>query len=912
MTMVLGAKEGWAWEKVMAVGLGAWMRSRTASRPEQVAEGGDRPCEWTSPCKAPNNDQPPAAFASSASVSSAATAASSAFTHPGETPNPESPELLRECDAPALHSVSIPITSSTTKWFDDCLVSPGAEDGQKSQFFRARSSGCQEAVRKVLKPRPTLPTPMDMIDDEQFRRSTPINSCDNSLRGDLGATSLGGTAQETKSVFSVHTSVRRAQDGVLRDSAWTFAFFVVSTLFATAPRWIALLSISWLVPHAPMPAALDDFKSMWTPCKDPKNMFPAFSPDGQLYKSLEVAHNSFEIIGFAIMTMCFCHLWLAVQDWAKGTWARTMFWTALRLHDAIAIASVGFVIASQVALHRMGVGTEDATTRDNVNRTKDGQGRLRPAILEQPDLTVKFWSQVIITASVWVCVLASIARWLLLRESRNESWFQRYQLHIAPRAVAGGVILLFYFSYLQEIGDPASFLYDMHMIWPLLMAKVGTGALRMLLSRNYENLSSHTIEITNFMIFSTDFTMSMYVRVLGQGRSGTNVSLSGLSDWAYSAMISICILTAEAVVFTCQSWALVLRCHEMNFKNINAKTLVDILATWKLYQRHTKLVYSHVLVEEFAEISSCVLIAVYQLSAPVWNQYGTWGAYAHYYDSRIWKVVILVCFRLFMQVTTLISLLTLHPLSRDFRPNPHLCCCDSKRSCEHYGSTCFMQAGASIVFLCMAKQLVPQDHTHNLQNTFKRRVLGLYLGFILFQGLSFWPKVPPNLPPISRTHPPSLPPSPRFHPHASLTPSSFTPVCPSPLTTPPSAPTITHACAHTHARSHNLSLSLSRSLSLALSLWRALNCLCLLLQDLFQSFARSLLLLALSLVLSLLSCICLPLFLSLVLTSLPARLPVRDVRASAGLPCLHRVPQAWECDVGRPRCLQFHELRLDR
>ena len=53
-----------------------------------------------------NKDQPPAAFAriaSSASVSSDATAASSAFTHPGETPNPESPELLRECDAASTH-----------------------------------------------------------------------------------------------------------------------------------------------------------------------------------------------------------------------------------------------------------------------------------------------------------------------------------------------------------------------------------------------------------------------------------------------------------------------------------------------------------------------------------------------------------------------------------------------------------------------------------------------------------------------------------------------------------------------------------------------------------------------------------------------------------------------------------------
>jgi hypothetical protein len=593
----------------MVVGLGAWRRSRTATRvqPDQVAEGGDRPCEWTSPCQASS----------------------------------------------ALRSESIPITSSTTERFDDCLVSPGAEDGKKSRFFlRARnSSGCQEAVLKVLKPRPTLPTPMDMIGDEQSRRSTPLNS----HHGDLGATSSGGTAQKMQSVSTVHSSLRKAQDGVLRDCASMLALFVVATLFATAPRWIALLSISWFVPHAPMPAALDDFKSMWTPCKDPKNMFPAFSPDGQVYTSLQIAHNSIDIIGVAIMTMCFCHLWLAVKDWGKGTWARTMFWTALRLHDAITIASVGFVIASQVA-QRMVVGTEDATTRDHLSRTKEGrEGFFRPAILEQPDLALKFWSQVIFAASFWVCVLASIARWWLLRESRNGSWFQRYQLHIAPRTAAIGIILLFLFWYNQEIQNPATFLYDMHIIWPLLMAKVGTGSLRVLLIQNYENLSSHTIEITNVVIFFTDFSMSLYVRVLGQGRVGTNISLSGLSDWAYSAMVSICILTAEAVFFTFQSWVLVLRCHEMNFKNINAKTLDGILGSWKLYQGHTKLVYSHVLVEEFAEISSCVLIAVYQLAAPVWNQYGTWGAYAHYYDSRIWKVVTLVCLRLSMQVTTMIK-----------------------------------------------------------------------------------------------------------------------------------------------------------------------------------------------------------------------------------------------------------------
>ncbi len=107
---------------------------------------------------------------------------------------------------------------------------------------------------------------------------------------------------------------------------------------------------------------------------------------------------------------------------ASGTWARTMFWTALRLRDAITIASVCFRIASQVSLHRMGVAT-DATTRYHVSRTKEGRkGLFRPLILEQPDLALKFWSQVLVAASFWVCVLASIARWWLMRQTRNKSW----------------------------------------------------------------------------------------------------------------------------------------------------------------------------------------------------------------------------------------------------------------------------------------------------------------------------------------------------------------------------------------------------------------------------------------------------------------------------------------------------------
>jgi hypothetical protein len=106
------------------------------------------------------------------------------------------------------------------------------------------------------------------------------------------------------------------------------------------------------------------------------------------------------------------------------------------------------------------------TTRDHVSRTKEGrEGLFRPPILEQPDLALKIWSQVLVAARFWVCVLASIARWWLLRQTRNRSWLCQLP--------AGVVIALFFFWYLMEIANPTSFLFHVHIIWPLLLAKVG-------------------------------------------------------------------------------------------------------------------------------------------------------------------------------------------------------------------------------------------------------------------------------------------------------------------------------------------------------------------------------------------------------------------------------------------------------
>ena len=59
-----------------------------------------------------------------------------------------------------------------------------------------------------------------------------------------------------------------------------------------------------------------------------------------------------------------------------------------------------------------------------------------------------------------------------------------------------------------------------------------------------------------------------------------------------------------------------------------------------------------VAVGEFAEISACTVIAAYQIAAPVWNQYGTFGTFTDFYSARIGQVTAILCLRLTLQVIT--------------------------------------------------------------------------------------------------------------------------------------------------------------------------------------------------------------------------------------------------------------------
>ena len=98
----------------------------------------------------------------------------------------------------------------------------------------------------------------------------------------------------------------RLGDGICswmaRDSARMYVCFVVAASLGVAPRFLVLLACCRAVPQARMAEALD-FKALWAPCKDPRNAFPATSPNGALYHVMVLSDQGLSIVG-----ICFAYI----------------------------------------------------------------------------------------------------------------------------------------------------------------------------------------------------------------------------------------------------------------------------------------------------------------------------------------------------------------------------------------------------------------------------------------------------------------------------------------------------------------------------------------------------------------------------------------------------------------------------
>jgi hypothetical protein len=152
-----------------------------------------------------------------------------------------------------------------------------------------------------------------------------------------------------------------------------------------------------------MPAALDDFKAMWAPCKDPTVLFPAFGPGGILYKCLATADDVFSVLGTTIQHLCDCRVWFAVKDFDKGTAERKVLSILQHLTTALFMVPIVF-------MGTLFVGS--ARSSWNQLMWGPGVGPGLPGAVERVKMGPNYTTIVYYyTTAIVCCGLASITKW---------------------------------------------------------------------------------------------------------------------------------------------------------------------------------------------------------------------------------------------------------------------------------------------------------------------------------------------------------------------------------------------------------------------------------------------------------------------------------------------------------------------
>ena len=162
-----------------------------------------------------------------------------------------------------------------------------------------------------------------------------VMPCEQTCAKGQGAGGAGGAVPGDGVLPSpaVKTTRRRLGDRICslmaRSDAWMYACFVAAASLGAAPRFLVLLACQ-AVPQVSMPEAVD-FKTLWAPCKDPRNAFSAVSPNGALYHAMALSDQGLSMGGMTIAfiaalqlmypTLCntrggrWCHA-LAVLCWS--------------------------------------------------------------------------------------------------------------------------------------------------------------------------------------------------------------------------------------------------------------------------------------------------------------------------------------------------------------------------------------------------------------------------------------------------------------------------------------------------------------------------------------------------------------------------------------------------------------------
>ena len=91
----------------------------------------------------------------------------------------------------------------------------------------------------------------------------------------------------------------RVWGGILGCTTRISCIYFIAAIVGTFPRSLALM-ISHAVPQVSKEEAIDNFRELWAPCKEPGAAFPAFSSEGQFYKFLVGCDHAFFYFGTSL------------------------------------------------------------------------------------------------------------------------------------------------------------------------------------------------------------------------------------------------------------------------------------------------------------------------------------------------------------------------------------------------------------------------------------------------------------------------------------------------------------------------------------------------------------------------------------------------------------------------------------
>jgi len=173
-----------------------------------------------------------------------------------------------------------------------------------------------------------------------------------------------------------------------------------------------------------------------------------------------------------------------------------------------------------------------------------------------------------------------------------------------------------------ELGDLTS------VVIQLTVSRLLLWALRFVALMHLDLVDTATLTTINVVSFVVTVTVSLEIRAarIRPGRWGVlgdDERADGVGDGVASALWNTCVISFLICLFEMCTCVLVCSGNvwvtSTKFTRIHVQTLGDVVKLHDEYQIRQTLFYSHLLVEELAEVCTCWMLALQALAMPVWT-----------------------------------------------------------------------------------------------------------------------------------------------------------------------------------------------------------------------------------------------------------------------------------------------------